>query len=214
MVPPDSTGISRAPAYSGTSAASLPRFRIRDSHPLRSAIPGAFRYRLDPPTLKPHNPGTPQGAPVWALPLSLAATQGISFDFFSSGYLDVSVPRVGSLSGDRTSPAGFPHSDISGSSLACSSPKLFAACHVLLRRLVPRHPPCALIHLTSNTFAFSAQDFVGLPRSSVDAQQCASFLARRPPTPASETARSCLMAVGRWSLRDFAPFPHTRFTVS
>ena len=30
----------------------------------------------------------------WAGPLSLAATQGISVDFFSSGYLDVSVPRV------------------------------------------------------------------------------------------------------------------------
>ncbi len=29
-----------------------------------------------------------------AAPLSLAATWGISFDFFSSGYLDVSVPRV------------------------------------------------------------------------------------------------------------------------
>ena len=28
---------------------------------------------------------------VWALPVSLAATQGISFDYFSSGYLDVSV---------------------------------------------------------------------------------------------------------------------------
>ena len=27
-------------------------------------------------------------------PRSLAATKGISFDFFSSGYLDVSVPRV------------------------------------------------------------------------------------------------------------------------
>ena len=30
----------------------------------------------------------------WALPISLAATFGISFDFFSFGYLDVSVPRV------------------------------------------------------------------------------------------------------------------------
>jgi hypothetical protein len=29
-----------------------------------------------------------------ALPLSLAATQRISFDFFSFGYLDVSVPQV------------------------------------------------------------------------------------------------------------------------
>ena len=31
---------------------------------------------------------------VWALPRSLAATQGISFDFFSSAYLDVSVRQV------------------------------------------------------------------------------------------------------------------------
>ena len=33
----------------------------------------------------------------WALSLSLATTQEISVDFFSSGYLDVSVPRVRSL---------------------------------------------------------------------------------------------------------------------
>ena len=35
---------------------------------------------------------------VWALPVSLATTQGISFDFFSSGYWDVSLPRVCFLS--------------------------------------------------------------------------------------------------------------------
>ena len=44
-------------------------------------------------------------------------------------------------------PAGFPHSDIKGSMPACGSPLLFAACHVLLRRLVPWHPPCALLRL-------------------------------------------------------------------
>ena len=44
-------------------------------------------------------------------------------------------------------PDGFPHSDIHGSILACSSPWLFAACRVLLRRLAPGHPPCALIRL-------------------------------------------------------------------
>jgi hypothetical protein len=43
---------------------------------------------------------------------------------------------------------GFPHSDICGSMLICSSPQLFAACHVLLRLLMPRHPPCALFGLT------------------------------------------------------------------
>ena len=31
---------------------------------------------------------------VWPLPVSLAATSGISFDFSSSAYLDVSVQRV------------------------------------------------------------------------------------------------------------------------
>ena len=44
--------------------------------------------------------------------------------------------------------AGFPHSEILGSKLMCSSPRLIAACHVLHRLLMPRHSPCALISLT------------------------------------------------------------------
>ena len=44
--------------------------------------------------------------------------------------------------------AGFPHSEISGSSDICSSPLLIAAYHVFLRLSVPRHPPCALSCLT------------------------------------------------------------------
>ena len=44
--------------------------------------------------------------------------------------------------------SGFPHSDICGLTDICSSPQLFAACHVLLRLPVPRHPPYALLHLT------------------------------------------------------------------
>ena len=43
--------------------------------------------------------------------------------------------------------AGFPHSDIRGSKLTRSSPRLFAACHVLHRLLAPRHPPNALLIL-------------------------------------------------------------------
>ena len=71
--------------------------------------------------------------------------------FSSSGYLDVSVHRVPFLTlcigvkMTEVCSAGFPHSDISGSLDICSSPKLIAACHVFLRPLVPRHPPCALI---------------------------------------------------------------------
>ena len=40
---------------------------------------------------------------------------------------------------------GLPHSDISGSTSARLSPELFAACHVLHRLSVPRHPPNALL---------------------------------------------------------------------
>ena len=46
--------------------------------------------------------------------------------------------------------AGFPHSVIHGSMLMCSSPWLIAACHDLLRLLMPRHSPCALSSLTSS----------------------------------------------------------------
>ena len=92
--------------------------------------------------------------PVWALPISLAATFGIDLSFFSSGYLDVSVHRVPlhTLWIHYTVHEGFscvfPHSDIHGSLDICSSPWLFAAYHVFRRLLVPRHPPCALSSLT------------------------------------------------------------------
>ena len=43
---------------------------------------------------------------------------------------------------------GFPHSEIPGSMPTCGSPRLIAACHVLHRLLLPRHPPCALSSLT------------------------------------------------------------------
>ena len=41
----------------------------------------------------------------------------------------------------------MPHSDIHGSTPARGSPWLLAACHVLRRLLVPRHPPNALLML-------------------------------------------------------------------
>jgi hypothetical protein len=41
---------------------------------------------------------------------------------------------------------GLPHSEIQGSTIARISPWLFAACHVLHRLSVPRHPPDALVH--------------------------------------------------------------------
>ena len=49
----------------------------------------------------------------------------------------------------------FPHSEISGSMLICSSPKLIAAYHVFHRLPVPRHSPCALVRLTFQTFSWN-----------------------------------------------------------
>jgi hypothetical protein len=46
--------------------------------------------------------------------------------------------------GDHPQGAGFPHSEIYGSKGARPSPQLIAACYVLHRLSVPRHPPDAL----------------------------------------------------------------------
>lgn len=50
--------------------------------------------------LSKRSPTTPgqHATPVWALPFSLATTQGIIVIFFSFRYLDVSVLGVGFLS--------------------------------------------------------------------------------------------------------------------
>ena len=106
---------------------------------------------------------------VWPLSVSLAATPEIDVSFSSSGYLDVSVPRVPFLTlwiGVRITEVlsvRFPHSDIHGSLVICTSPWLFAAYHVFRRLLVPRHPPCALLCLTSRCIAL--QHFVLLKKA-------------------------------------------------
>ena len=65
---------------------------------------------------------------------------------------------------------GFPHSEISGSMLICSSPKLIAACHVLLRLLMPRHSPCALISLT--IFLVLRKNYAGHRSFSISRSNC------------------------------------------
>ena len=106
MVPPGSDRVSRVRSYSGTSIGRSERFHLRDDCPLWCEVPLAStntwlgncrRIGHDPDT----SPTTPdrQRVPaytcqVWADPFSLATTKGVSVDFSSSGYLDVSVPPV------------------------------------------------------------------------------------------------------------------------
>ena len=147
MVPAHSDKVSRVSSYSGSCLVILcfayVAFTLfgRSSQDLSATLNESIIQS------EPHGARTM----VWALPISLAATLGITVVFSSSGYLDVSVHRVPSIwlcihhTVTGVSPAGFPHSEICGSMDICSSPKLIAAYHVFLRLLVPRHPPCALI---------------------------------------------------------------------
>ena len=63
-----------------------------------------------------YNPAAAETATVWADPISLAATLGITLVFSSSAYLDVSVRRVRPPCGvTGLQPDGLPHSDTHGS---------------------------------------------------------------------------------------------------
>src|SRR5690606_5826244 len=53
-------------------------------------------------------------------------------------------PGLPALRPLRLQHSRFPHSDICGSKVVCTSPQLFAAYHVLRRLREPRHPPYAL----------------------------------------------------------------------
>jgi hypothetical protein len=83
------------------------RFRLRDHYPLWCGFPSTstnarlcnFPTRRQADQDKPYNPCVTTAAAyhvtqVWALPRSLATTKGVEVSFLSSGYLDVSVPRL------------------------------------------------------------------------------------------------------------------------
>src|SRR5216684_1260525 len=81
---------------------------------------------------------------------------------------------------------GFPHSEIPGSKPVCGSPRLIAACHVLHRLRLPRHPPCALSSLTTKfTRRFAPCSFGHRPSCSEQTSKanswaiCMLLLARR-----------------------------------
>ena len=152
MVPARSDKVSRVSSYSGYRSVSL-SFAY-GAFTLSGRLSQSRSARLPESGLR----SEPRNAriPVWPLPRSLAATCGIDVSFSSSGYLDVSVHRVPlhtlwiGVWMIRVLRTGFPHSDICGSRIICISPQLFAAYHVFLRLLVPRHPPCALFCLISS----------------------------------------------------------------
>ena len=99
---------------------------------------------------------------------------------------------------------GFPHSEISGSMLICSSPKLIAACHVFHRLLMPRHSPCTLYSLTFClvTFWFSNKKFLELCRL-LRGINCSlfypSFTEKFPQIKMFYLSVACLILLISWS---------------
>src|SRR5256885_5366000 len=99
-------------------------------------------------------------------------------------------------------PRGFPHSEIPGSMPACGSPRLIAACHVLHRLLLPRHPPCALSSLTikftqhmptlfAGSFALSAEPSAA-PREFYDPRRLLIAAGRSRAQPHQQTSRQLI----------------------
>ena len=120
MVPPSSHRVSRVRRYSGYSWLSL--LFVYGALTLYDASSHTLQLKLNIPSAVQ----TPDVLLllVWPLPRSLATTDGISVDVFSSPYLDVSVQAVPHVhlciqcTLTEYCSAGFPHSDIHGSS-AC-----------------------------------------------------------------------------------------------
>ena len=124
MVPPSSHRVSRVRRYSGYNC--LTRLFAYETFTLFGTPSQVFLLNLIIAFVVP----TPQIflLMVWPLPRSLATTYGISVDFFSSPYLDVSVQAVPHILLFIQSMlhslqlCGFPHSDIYGSPAAFASP--------------------------------------------------------------------------------------------
>ena len=156
MVPVDSSRVSRAPPYSGTrfESGSLSPTRLsRSMAPLSRGLRLAaglvtlLLLVLQPPR---HRNATGLGSSDFA-----------RHYFRNRGFfLFLQVLRwftsLGSLTPAyvfsrvflRFAQEGFPIRRSSDITPVCGSPKLIAACHVLHRLFLPRHPPCALSSLT------------------------------------------------------------------
>ena len=155
MVPADSRRISRVPRYSGYHWA-LTSLHIRGSHPLwpdfpeRSVRdPSAVAWSYYPDAALPQRrfglfPGR---SPLLGESLLFSLPRGTKMfqfpRFASSHNMMMTVLQT----------AGLSHSEIRGSKVICTLPRLIAAYHVLHRLREPRHPPCALVHFLGRRFS-------------------------------------------------------------
>ena len=155
-------GLSVVFSLSGWSPIIQPEFLVFRHTQVATELASASRKGLSPATAR-------RSRRFRSLPLSVSSlllprhmpcdTAGLGSSPFARRYwgnryyfLFLQVLRCFSslrsphfISDAGIAPGGLPHSDIRGSMGICPSPRLFAACHVLLRLREPRHPPCALL---------------------------------------------------------------------
>ena len=150
----DSREIPRVSRYSGTPLNEDLRVSHTGLSPSLVRLSRRFRYaRFCNFSRRPQ----PRDESRFGLcPLSLAATYGINVFFFSSRYLDVSVPWVRSIrpmnsaAGNWELPQlGFPIRKSPDQRSFASFPELIAGYNVLHRLSMPRHPPHTLKSLTT-----------------------------------------------------------------
>ena len=123
--------------------------RVRGSHPLRPDFPDssarvlcamAWSYYPDAALLQRRFGLFPGRSPLLGESLLFSLPRGTKMfqfpRFASSHTMMMTVLQT----------AGLSHSEIRGSKVICTLPRLIAAYHVLHRLREPRHPPCALIH--------------------------------------------------------------------
>ena len=157
MVLPDSHRVSRALCYSGFVLKDL-LFRLRVFHALWTALPGRSAIS-NPLNARPTTP-TLLRILVWAGPISLAATAGITCLFsFPTGTKMVQFPAFALpflfIQKGVLFREGCPIQISSDQSPLGGSPGLVAACHVFHRFSIPRHPLCALIALSLTPLGLS-----------------------------------------------------------
>ena len=147
MVPVNSCRISRVPHYSGAVCRCRRGLRLRGFHPLWPAFPSRSADLMSADRRRSYNPVPAVTGTVWAPARSLATTCAITVVFFSSGYLDVSVPRVG------PAPGAVPRSPAAGCPIRKS---------VLGRVFAPGH---GLSQLVTSFFASESQGILHVPLS-------------------------------------------------
>ncbi len=115
-------------------------------------IENSFSYLLDSIQIIPQPSYTQRLAPYtyrfWTDPCSLVTTEGVSYDFLSSCYWDISLRRLATNMAIRIADQVVPFGDFWLIAAIGAWPELFATNHVLLLLLYSRHPPLAFKKLT------------------------------------------------------------------